>query len=227
MIFRIFSFDNDIVIDENSINVLEIHDKSFAVKIIKKIMSNENIFDDEFLVLLDSGKEINIQKNTIIITDFFNINLNDRKLLNRLYDLLEEDIKNDDSLYNEINEVNRLLINLLKDKINYSNFNLEIDEDLNIKELIKAYNVKFQQDNENHLLDYICNYIDIISELNLFKLVFLVNIKSYLNNKQLKELYKYILYKKVNVLVIEMNQYEKFENEKKLVIDEFFDDYYV
>ncbi|HHX68349.1 MAG TPA: type II-A CRISPR-associated protein Csn2 [Gallicola sp.] len=227
MMFRIFSLDNDIVLDKHYINVLEVHDKSFAVKIIKKLICEEDIYDDEFLILLDKDKEINLQKNSIVITDLFSINFNDKKITNKLYSLLEDEIKMDESFYIELNEINQLISNLLKDKINQSNFDLELEQELKIKGLLKHYNVKISQNKEDNSLNDLFNYLDLIIELNLCKIIFVVNLKSYLNDEQLKEAYKYFLYKKVNILLIETNKYEKLANEKKLIIDEFFDDYYV
>ncbi len=227
MIFRIFSLDNDIILDENFVNVLEIHDKSFAIKIIKKLTNNEDIYDDEFLILLDNEEAINFQKNSIVITDLFSINFNDKKILNKLYNLLEEEIKVDESFYIELNEINQLISNLLKDKVNQSSFDLELEQDLKIKELLKLYNVKISRNKEDDILNDLFNYLDLITELNLYKIIFIVNLKSYLNTEQLKEAYKYFLYKKVNVLLIETNKHKKIKNEKKLIIDELFDDYYV
>ncbi|NLM63638.1 MAG: type II-A CRISPR-associated protein Csn2, partial [Mollicutes bacterium] len=152
MIFRIFSLDNDIVLDENYVNVLEIHDKSFAVKIIKKLTSDEDIYNDEFFLLFEDDKEINLYKNSIVITDLFNINFNDRKILNKIYDLLEEEIKSDESFYIELNEINKLLSKLLKDKLNQAILDLELDEELKIKELLKTYNVHISRNNEDDIL---------------------------------------------------------------------------
>lgn len=227
MIFRIFSLDNDIVLDENYVNVLEIHDKSFAVKIIKKLTSDEDIYNDEFFLLFEDDKEINLYKNSIVITDLFNINFNDRKILNKIYDLLEEEIKSDESFYLELNEINKLLINLLKDKINQLTFDLELEEDLKIKELLKAYNVHMYHNKEDDILADLFNYLELIDELNLCKVIFIINLKSYLNEEQIKEAYKFFLYKKLKVILIETNKYKTVENEKKLIIDELFDDYYV
>lgn len=227
MIFRIFSLDNDIVLDENYVNVLEIHDKSFAVKIIKKLTSDEDIYNDEFFLLFEDDKEINLYKNSIVITDLFNINFNDRKILNKIYDLLEEEIKSDESFYIELNEINKLLSKLLKDKLNQAILDLELEEELKIKELLKTYNVHISRNNEDDILVDLVNYLEIIDELNLCKLVFIINLKSYLNEEQIKEVYKFILYKKIKVILIETNKYKKIENEKKLIIDELFDDYYV
>lgn len=227
MIFRIFSLDNDIIIDENHINILEIHNKQFATKIIKKLLCKENIYDDEVLMLLDDEKELNLLKNSIVITDLFNIALNDKKLLNKLYDLLEQEIKIDEEIYIELNEINKLMGNLLQSKINQSNLDLEIDRDLKIKELLKFYNIRILKNDEDDILTDLLNYLDLIIELNLYKIIFIVNLKSYLNNIQLKEIYKYILYNEIKVLLIETVENKKNDEERKLIVNESFDDYYV
>lgn len=229
MIFRIFYLDNDFILEENRVNVLEFHDKSFASKVIKKLISEEEIYDDEFLILLDeNGKEINIPKNSIIITDLFNINFNDKKILNKLYDLLEEEIKTDESFYLELNEINQLLSNLVKDKLNQSNIDLELNQELKIKELLKFYNVQVLRNKEDDIITDLFNYLDLIVELNLCKIVFIVNLKSYLDEEQIEQAYKFFLYNRnIKIILIETNKYKKIENEKKLIIDKSFDDYYI
>ena len=53
------------------------------------------------------------------------------------------------------------------------------------------------------------------------------NLKIYLNDNELLELYKYSLYNNVNLLLIEKDFKEKLNYENVLIIDEDFNDYLI
>ena len=62
------------------------------------------------------------------------------------------------------------------------------------------------------------------SELNLHRLIILPNLKVYFDNKQMEELFKYAIYKGINILCIENIEHIKtIPNETKIIIDEYYD----
>ena len=68
--------------------------------------------------------------------------------------------------------------------------------------------------------------IDLINEFKLTEVLILVNLKTFLSKNQIEEIYKHSLYREVNILLIENTEFsEKLEYEKKLVIDNDFDDF--
>ena len=74
--------------------------------------------------------------------------------------------------------------------------------------------MKTKINTKNNLLENILLLIDIESELNLDKLVVFVNLKSYLENEELIELYKYSLYKDIKILLVDNHNYSTNNIEK-------------
>ncbi|MGL5122611.1 MAG: type II-A CRISPR-associated protein Csn2 [Fusobacteriaceae bacterium] len=68
--------------------------------------------------------------------------------------------------------------------------------------------------------------IEIVSELQLNKFIIFCNLKSYLLEDELKEIYKFSLYKKIPLILFE-SSFDKnyFEYEKKLTIDNDYDEF--
>ena len=90
---------------------------------------------------------------------------------------------------------------------------------------MKILSIKIETTKYDSPFEKLLGLIDIFEIFELGKLLILCNIKSYFEEEQLVEIYKYALYKKIKLLVIEPIIAEKLiKYEKKLQIDENFDD---
>ena len=124
------------------------------------------------------------------------------------------DEKDKDKINNLYNKLKDIYTHLL-DNID---LNLEIQDEFKIEDISKLMKPKINT--KNNLLENILLLMDIESELNLDKLVVFVNLKSYLENEELIELYKYSLYKDIKILLVDNHNYSTNNIEKKLQIDE-------
>ncbi len=72
----------------------------------------------------------------------------------------------------------------------------------------------------------ILTLIDLYKETKEIDIIFLINIKQYLSDIELQELYKYSLYNNVFIVLIDSQVYgEKRKFEKKLIIDDNLEEY--
>lgn len=79
--------DSPIEFNENQINILEVNDKKLFNKIVYSLNKSINLNEDiEGIYLLENDTEISLSKNAIIIYDFFNIDVNQGKILKALYE---------------------------------------------------------------------------------------------------------------------------------------------
>lgn len=112
------------------------------------------------------------------------------------------------------------------DKVSEFNINLTYDNDYQIESFLKLINLNVGFPNHN-IIDQLYQYIDIITEFNLYELLIFNNIKEYLTTEELEELFKYLLYKEQRCLLLESIQDVNIYNiENKLVINDNFDDFY-
>ena len=94
---------------------------------------------------------------------------------------------------------------------------LNISNDFSINKLLKLMNISIKDTDD--LLQNILTYIE-ISMLIQQKMIIFINLKSYLSKVELTELYKYCIYNKVKVLLIDNSLHgTTLDYEKKLIID--------
>lgn len=226
MKLKINGFSNEMEFKEDKVSVLVIKDTKCFTNIIQKL--NDKIegtdFDDIFL-LDNNNEELKIQKEICMVTDLFNIDYNSKKILGKLYEKISENIENSDNTV-----LQDLLVKIRKcivDEINEFPFEFTMSDNIDIVNMLKLYSLKIDNSSYETVLEKIEFLIDLNSTLNLFNIIAIPNLKLYLSNEELVELYKYSLYNNVKLLLIEKNVTKKLEYEHILVIDENFEDYII
>lgn len=223
MKLKINGFENEIAFDQEYINILEIKNSQCFSHIIEILNEKINGFDSDEIFLLDeSENELNMSKEMYMIFDLFNIDYNSKKIINKIYEIISDNIsKNQDY---EIENMTTKLRNYIIQEINELPFEFEMKSELDIPEILKLYNLKIDSSNYTTILERVELLIDIISTLDIARILVIPNLKTYLTEKELVELYKYALYNNVKLLLIERNNINKLKYEKILSIDEEFND---
>lgn len=209
--------DNNISINDNTINCLEIENKSYFYRIVNNlnnIANNEPVGDITFTD--DNYKELNLSNKINIIFDYFNFDFNSKKIISLINKKVNENItiQDKDNLAKIYDKIKKIYIPLIND----FDLNLTINNAFDLEATIKLLNISINL--KDNVLDNLFLLIDIEKELNINELIILINIKQYLNKTELVELYKYILYNNVSVLLIDSQSYGiANEYEKKILID--------
>ena len=226
MIMKIFSLENDIIFKEEYINVLQIQDKKLFTNVINSLNDNINNIEDtkERIIILDNDTEIKIEKEVLMFIDVFNIDFNQKKIQSALYNKIEKIYKQEFERMSEFQTIfQKLQLNVL-DVFNEFPFEFNYKESIGIQEYLKLLGLKISN-NKGKITDTIFSLIDVVEYLSVTKRLIFVNLKLYLIDDELKEIYKYAMYKKVNILLIETGEEkEPFENEKILYIDSDYDE---
>lgn len=224
MIMSIFGLNNKISFEEGNINVLEIYNKKLFYNLITILNESDNSMEDNQIVLMQNDERVSIGKNVFLLTDVFNIDFNSKKNLNKLYSTLIENIKNrqDDELEN----ITLKLRNYLIEEINELPFEFSIKSELELNDLLKAFELKIDTICYTTIVERIEFIIDIISTLKIATILVIPNLKIYLDENELLEIYKYSIYNNVQLLIIENSNSEKLlKYEIKNIIDEEFDEF--
>ncbi len=219
MIMKIFSLENDIIFTEEYINVLQIQDKKLFTNVINSLNDNINNIEDtkERIIILDNDTEIKIEKEVLMFIDVFNIDFNQKKIQSALYNKIEKIYKQEFERMSEFQTIfQKLQLNVL-DVFNEFSFEFNYKESIGIQEYLKLLGLKISN-NKGKITDTIFSLIDVVEYLSIAKILIFVNLKLYLLDDELKEIYKYAMYKKVNILLIETGEEkEPLENEKNIV----------
>ena len=226
MKLKINGFNNDINFSDDNVNILEIKDTKCFTHIIETINDIINGHEsNEIFLLDDENNEMNMSKEMYIALDLFNIDFNSKKILNKLYDKISENIEK-----MEDTNLNSMIINVrnyIIQEINELPFEFTIKDEPEITDLLKIYNLKIDILNYKTIIEKVEYLIDILATLKISNIIVIPNLKIYLTKEELVELYKYSLYNGIKLLLIEKNSGEKLKYEKILSINENFDDTYI
>lgn len=215
--------DNNIDFDNSYINCLEIENKNYFYKIVNDInsISNGNILED-VIFSDDEYKELNLSNKINMVFDYFNFDFNSKKIISIINKKINDNISVEDkeNLSKLYNKIRKIYLPTLNDM----DLNIDINNDFDLDSIIKLLNVSIKP--KDNLLDNLFLLVDIEKELSINKIIVFVNLKQYLNNNELIELYKYLLYNNVVVLLIDSQSYGVCnEYEKKLIIDDELEEY--
>lgn len=223
MKLRLNGFENEVTFNNEIINVLQVEDAKCYTHIIDILNQKINGYENNEIFLLDENEEeMRIDKNMYMIFDLFNIEYNSKKVLNRIYDVISENIQNSQEL--KMEQLIIKLRNYLIEEINELPFEFVMKSEISIQELLKTFDLKIDNINYTNVMERIELLIDLFSTLNIAKILVIPNLKMYLSEEELVELYKYSLYNNVNLLIIERNIRNKLKYEKILAIDENYND---
>ncbi|MFI3328948.1 MAG: type II-A CRISPR-associated protein Csn2 [bacterium] len=201
-----------IVFNSENINIIYIE----CSKLFYTICNNFIEFND-CLELYKDNKKLNPSKSICIITDYFNLNINTTKNLSKLYLSLTQGINSI-----EKNNFNNYFINFIQTISFESNYNLTYDLEINYNEIYKSVSLQIDQRDNLTFLEKLISYISISRDLNNYELFVLINIKVFMNDNDIEELYKYCIYNKINLLLLETKQSTILHNEKVTIIDKDF-----
>lgn len=226
MIMKIFSLENDIIFSEECINVLQIQDKKLFANVINSLNDNINGIQNtkERIIILDNDTEIKMEKEALMVIDLFNIDFNQKKIQSALYNKIEKVYKQEFERMSEFQTLfQKLQLNVL-DVFNEFPFEFNYKDSIGIQEYLKLLGLKISN-NKGEIIDKIFSLIDAVEYLSVAKLLIFVNLKLYLSDDELNEIYKYAMYKKVNILLIETGEEkEPIKNEKILFVDSDYDE---
>ena len=204
-----------IEVQENQIPVLVMEDPGiFSGFVGSFFLQSEG--EDGNIVLSDGNKELALSKSSMIVSDYFSLDLNGRKIQARLFSQLKEAAA-DTGIGKE--DFTSLGIDLLEKIISASRFD-HITYDLNLEwnDIFKLFGVRIEEDYTS-LSEKILSLLRVCAQLLDLKLLAFVNLKSYLSENEVLEVYRMAGYLKLNLLMIESTERTKLPGEKIYIID--------
>ena len=197
-----------IELKENVIHTLILENKVYYREIILELLRQHKGLEGDF-VLSEKNKDIAFDKNSYFITDLFNIDINNKKVLTKVYATLQKQVEEDIVEYNQLTSVikryfERLIFN--------NNLDLEQDEEIDVMALLKLGDFKIHFEESNYL-EKIIKYMKVLIDLCGVKVIFLIGLHSIFNNNEIRQFYKEICLNKIKIVNIEIQQFSDYSNE--------------
>ena len=213
------NWQRKIEIEDNIIYTLVFENKKYyrenIIELINQHKGNEGSY-----IFSNDNKAISFEKNSYIITDIFNIDINNKKVLSKIYSSLLEEIVEDISSYNELSTNIRVYFEKL---IFNSSLEIEQGEEIDMSSLLKLGDFKIHVENDD-ILEKFVKFLKVLTELCGYKIIFVVGLHTVFTQEEIIEIYKEVCLNKINIINIEYQQFNNLSNENYKEIVYIFDE---
>ncbi len=217
MMIAYYSADIACELKEYTVMTLIIENQKVFSDIVSDINNQLEGYSGEF-VLSEDFSPLDMRKHAELVTGFIPFELNRKELLNKIYSSLKAKAV-DANYYQKTQEltayISKYLFELTTDE--EQGLIAEIPED--IGSILKAFNVKIDDDKLT-LAEKILEYMTTVNRYKGERVFFLVNLRSYLTDKQAEELFESVVLKKIKLVCIENKEYKRLRYENAIIIDE-------
>ena len=173
--------------------------------------------DENNWVISENGKMVDFSKYVDVIFNPFSVSLNQRKLLNKLYEISEFNIKSGSLLF-EWNTLQENIIEFVENLKDNFDYDLQHTDKVDIKDVLKLTELKFNE--SSTIIEKLLDYLVLANDILKVKLFVFFNLKTYLNLDEINYIFEQARYHKFSILFIErFDVFKKIEGEKIVVID--------
>lgn len=203
-------------LEKDKVNAIVVEDGSLFYKLSTELAEQCSGNDGNF-VLSENSEILNISKTTDLISSFLPFEINEKKLLTKLYSKLE--LISEVELFNCTNNFRTAAAEYLSELCDTVNCDIGYDSQPDLKALFKAFNVSFSDDCENiaeKVIEYMLNVLCLCGE----KMFITVGLASYMNAEDAKLFFETVSSHKITLLMIENRLSESLTMVNRLTIDE-------
>lgn len=194
---------------------------SYVFNMQSKYMGNDCIND--MMSLTDENMD---DQNYVMIWDLFNINLNDKKILNAIINHIQNELNIDVDTFRRMADNYKQCVDVVERILLDLPFEVEVKRQFVMADFAKMLTLKVVDTTSDSLMDKVLKLIDITAFTKNCELVVFVNLKMFFDEEELVEIYKYAVYNGINILILESSICERsLAYEQVLYIDNDFEEF--
>jgi CRISPR-associated protein Csn2 len=223
MKIKINYLENLLILNSENVLTIEIENKKYFYRVVNDLnsLSNGEIVED---ITFYNKENEEITGKFKVFINYFDFEFDSKKYTNDInkYIINEMDENDKNNLFKAYNKLIESFLKIL----NKSDLPFQILEDITIDNIVK--NLKLSITSKSNLLDNLLLLIELEKTLNTNNILIFINLKQYLNKQELIELYKYSIYNKINIILIDSQCYGgTIDYENKLIIDSNLDEFMI
>lgn len=155
--------------------------------------------DHGSLVISEGQTEIKFSKEVDIIYDYLNINTNEKRIINKLYNILKLKVVEDTD---EFMKLSMCINDYMEELIFDEEYDLILNKNVDIVDLMKNVGLGFNYETEN-IIENFLEYVKISEKLLGIKVFFFVNLKKFFSDNELINIYNQFLLSKTKLVILE------------------------
>ena len=198
------NWQRQIVLEDNLIHTIVFENKKYYRENILELIRQHKGYEGSF-ILSNNNKEVSFDKNSYFISDLFNIDINNKKIITKIYGELLKVITDDIAEYNKITSYIREYFETL---VFNNNLDLEYNDEVEVNSLLKLGDFKIQFEESNYL-EKLIKFLKVLVELCNIKVIFIVGLYRVFSVEEVKKIYKEVCLNKINIINIESEQQVK------------------
>lgn len=206
----------EVELKENVISVIVLEDSTLRLSLIEELYQ-QLVGKEGNWLLIENEKNYDLDKYVELIVEPFSLQLNNKKIKTKLY----QDIKiiADDCFGLQGLELHSHICNYLENLLEKTLYPIKYEDEWNVLDLLKLYNVEIEESYDD-VCEKLFDYVKLMNQVCGIQIFITVNLKQYLTDNQLLELYKLARYSKIQLVLIEFNMYnKKVEGEEIYILD--------
>ena len=213
------NWQRQLVLEDNLIHTIVFEKKKYYRENILELIRQHKGYEGSF-ILSNNNKEVSFDKNSYFISDLFNIDINNKKIISKVYGELLKNVVEDIVEYNKITSHIREYFEIL---VFNNNLDLEYNDEIEANSLLKLGDFKIQFEESNYL-EKLIKFLKVLVELCNIKVIFIVGLHRVFSVKEIEKIYKEVCLNKINIINIESEQ-QKIKksdcyNEKVYIFDQ-------
>ena len=220
---KIKGFENELKLNaDDKCYSIQIENKRLYQSILSECMNED---DEKQLILIDNKENCcEIEKHILFISDPYNEEVNNKKILTKIYEMISKSINENIELTTKIDTNLYKIREIIINEANELPIEFEALDDIKTTDILTLFKLKIDTKSYTTIVDRINLMIEIMSIIKSDLILCFFNLKSILEKQQILEIEKYALYHNIKLLLIEPNLYDNIENEITLKINKNFKD---
>ena len=211
--------ETEVVFSDQYVNVIEIENRAYYRELVSRF---NQVFDSG-----ETGKPFTIMENTseklgkndfLLINNAFMLEYVTKAISTKVQKYLTDEISNQQEgkeLLKLIQEIKMKFEDILID----FNLDIEYNDNVSLSDFVKLFTPKVNFVDYEDITNTYKKLIKVISTLGLYKFVVLIDLRGYLDNNQIIEIYKEAKMAGINLLMIENKPEVLLKYENKILID--------
>lgn len=200
------NWQRQIVLEDNLIHTIVFENKKYYRESILELIRQHKGYEGNF-ILSNNNKEVSFDKNSYFISDLFNIDINNKKIITKVYGELLRNALDNIAEYNKIISYIREYFETL---VFNNNLDLEYNDEIEANSLLKIGDFKIQIGESNYL-EKLIKFLKVLVELCNIKVIFIVGLYRVFSVEEVGKIYKEVCLNKINIINIE----SEYQNIKK------------
>lgn len=179
------NWQRQLVLEDNLIHTIVFEKKKYYRENILELIRQHKGYEGSFILSNNNKEVLSFDKNSYFISDLFNIDINNKKIISKVYGELLKNVVEDIVEYNKITSHIREYFEIL---VFNNNLDLEYNDEIEANSLLKLGDFKIQFEESNYL-EKLIKFLKVLVELCNIKVIFIVGLHRVFS---VKEIEKYI-----------------------------------